>query len=67
LPRYVSTAPDQSAIEVSGAVFLPKGAAPDGGWPVVAFARGDSTVMDITGRQACSLREWVSDHIADFR
>jgi hypothetical protein len=44
--RYVSTAPDKSAIEVSGAVFLPKGAAPHGGWQVVAFAHGTSGVVN---------------------
>ncbi|MFD0359862.1 lipase family protein [Nocardia sp. GCM10030253] len=44
--RHVSTAPDKSAIEVSGAVFLPEGVAPDGGWPVVAFAHGTTGVAN---------------------
>ncbi|MFI5775495.1 lipase family protein [Nocardia sp. NPDC051570] len=42
--RYLSTAPDDSPIEVSGAVFLPTGPAPEKGWPVVAFAHGTSGV-----------------------
>lgn len=43
--QYVSTAPDGSPIEVSGAVFLPKGPAPEGGWPLIAFAHGTSGVV----------------------
>ncbi|GAA5090992.1 lipase family protein [Nocardia iowensis] len=42
--RYISTAPDKSPIEVSGAVYLPKGQAPEGGWPLVAYAHGTSGV-----------------------
>ncbi|RDI60427.1 lipase family protein [Nocardia pseudobrasiliensis] len=42
--RYLSTAPDGSLVEVSGAVFLPKGKVPEKGWPVVAFAHGTSGV-----------------------
>ncbi|MCM6775217.1 lipase family protein [Nocardia sp. CDC159] len=44
--RYLSTAPDKSTVEVSGAVFLPKGQAPENGWPVVAFAHGTSGVAE---------------------
>ncbi|PXX52684.1 secretory lipase [Nocardia tenerifensis] len=43
--RYISTAPDKSPIEVSGAVYLPKGPAPQGGWPLVAYAHGTSGVV----------------------
>ncbi|WP_306796502.1 lipase family protein [Nocardia sp. XZ_19_369] len=42
--RYVSTSPDNTPIEVSGAVYLPKGNAPDGGWPLVAYGHGTSGV-----------------------
>ncbi|MBF6328229.1 lipase family protein [Nocardia transvalensis] len=42
--RYISTAPDKSTVEVSGAVYLPRGQAPEKGWPVVAFAHGTSGV-----------------------
>ncbi|MEV6560736.1 lipase family protein [Nocardia sp. NPDC051756] len=44
--RYVSTAPDKAPIEVSGAVYLPKGAAPEGGWPLVAYGHGTSGVAN---------------------
>ncbi|MRH88163.1 alpha/beta hydrolase [Nocardia sp. SYP-A9097] len=43
--RYQSTSPAGKPIEVSGAVFVPKGVAPAGGWPVVAFAHGTSGVV----------------------
>ncbi|MVU80340.1 alpha/beta hydrolase [Nocardia sp. ET3-3] len=43
--RYESTSPAGKPIEVSGAVFVPPGQAPAGGWPVVAFAHGTSGVV----------------------
>ncbi|MEC3918511.1 lipase family protein [Nocardia sp. CDC160] len=43
--RYQSTSPAGKPIEVSGAVFLPQGQAPKGGWPVIAFAHGTSGVV----------------------
>ncbi|MGW4119799.1 lipase family protein [Nocardia sp. NPDC004711] len=43
--RYQSTSPTGKPIEVSGAVFLPTGDAPAGGWPVIAFAHGTSGVV----------------------
>ncbi len=43
--RYRSTSPDGKPIEVSGAVFVPGGAAPAGGWPVIALAHGTSGVV----------------------
>lgn len=45
LIRYESTSPTGQPIEVSGAVFVPKGEAPTGGWPVIAFAHGTSGVV----------------------
>lgn len=44
--RYQSTSPAGQPIEVSGAVFLPNGDAPAGGWPVIAFAHGTSGVVN---------------------
>ncbi|WP_245746102.1 lipase family protein [Nocardia altamirensis] len=44
--RYLSTAPDTSTIEVSGAVYLPKGTPPEGGWPLVAYGHGTTGVAD---------------------
>lgn len=43
--RYESTSPAGKPIEVSGAVFLPKGDAPAGGWPVIALAHGTAGVI----------------------
>lgn len=43
--RYESTSPAGKPIEVSGAVFLPKGDTPAGGWPVIALGHGTSGVV----------------------
>ncbi|MBB3257254.1 pimeloyl-ACP methyl ester carboxylesterase [Paraburkholderia bannensis] len=37
----------KSPIAVSGALFIPSGAAPQGGWPVVAWAHGTFGMADI--------------------
>ena len=42
---YTSTAPDGSPIAVSGVVAAPAGAAPEAGWPVVAWAHGTTGVV----------------------
>lgn len=42
--RYRSTAASGQPIEVSGAVFLPHGQAPQGGWPLVGFGHGTAGV-----------------------
>lgn len=34
-------------VSVSGAVFLPKGTAPAGGWPIVAWAHGTVGIADV--------------------
>ena len=36
----------QAPVSVSGAVFLPKGTAPAGGWPIVAWAHGTVGIAD---------------------
>jgi dipeptidyl aminopeptidase/acylaminoacyl peptidase len=36
----------QAPVAVSGAVFLPKGAAPAAGWPIVAWAHGTVGIAD---------------------
>jgi hypothetical protein len=41
---YRSTSGDGQATEVSGSVFVPRGTAPDGGWPVVAFGHGTTGI-----------------------
>lgn len=43
--RYRSTSPAGQPVEVSGAVFVPKGDAPVGGWPVIALGHGTSGVV----------------------
>ncbi|WP_072751757.1 lipase family protein [Rhodococcus maanshanensis] len=37
---------DGSGTEVSGTVFVPPGAAPDGGWPIVSVGHGTTGVTD---------------------
>ena len=37
----------QTRIVVSGALFIPKGAAPKGGWPLLAWAHGTVGVADV--------------------
>lgn len=38
---------DGHPITVSGAVFLPRGRMPEGGWPVIAWAHGTTGVADV--------------------
>ncbi|MEH3118349.1 MAG: hypothetical protein PGN25_12355 [Methylorubrum populi] len=49
--RILYTATDgvagQGIVAVSGALFLPKGEAPKGGWPLVAWAHGTVGIADI--------------------
>lgn len=59
-------------IVVSGAVFFPKGKAPQGGWPVVAWAHGTVGLADICApswagrswRDALYLNRWLSEGFA---
>ncbi len=43
---YRSTGAAEEPIAVSGAVFVPAGEAPDGGWPLLAWAHGTTGVAD---------------------
>src|ERR1700686_3939963 len=36
----------KTPITVSGAIYIPKGPAPSGGWPVVAWAHGTTGIAD---------------------
>jgi len=47
--RYQSTSPAGRPIEVSGAVFLPTGHPPAGGWPVITLGHGTSGVVSACG------------------
>lgn len=50
---YRSTSGDDgSSTVVSGAVFVPLGAPPDGGWPVVAFGHGTTGIDEPCGPSA---------------
>ncbi len=44
---YVSQGWNRENVTVSGAVFLPKGVAPKGGWPVLAWSHGTVGVADV--------------------
>jgi pimeloyl-ACP methyl ester carboxylesterase len=43
---YRSTSTDGKATAVSGAVALPRGKAPKGGWPVITWAHGTTGIAD---------------------
>lgn len=57
---------------VSGALFIPKGKAPAGGWPVIAWAHGTVGVADICApswagrsyRDTVYLNQWLSEGYA---
>jgi pimeloyl-ACP methyl ester carboxylesterase len=46
LVLYGSTGVDGHAVAVSGAVSIPKGKAPKGGWPVITWAHGTTGIAD---------------------
>lgn len=57
---------------VSGALFLPKGRMPTGGWPIVAWAHGTTGIADVcapswhgrTGRDQAYLNAWLQQGYA---
>jgi hypothetical protein len=59
-------------VAVSGALYLPNGAMPNGGWPVVAWAHGTTGIADVcapswrgqTKRDAAYLDAWLSNGFA---
>ena len=62
---YRSTSGDTGApTVVSGSVFVPKGKAPEGGWPVVAFGHG---TLGIDNECAPSLSPDLSSYIGVVR
>jgi pimeloyl-ACP methyl ester carboxylesterase len=44
--RYCSTGRDDSIVEVTGLLATPDGDAPEGGWPLIAFAHGTAGLGD---------------------
>jgi hypothetical protein len=59
-------------VAVSGAVYLPKGAMPKGGWPIIAWAHGTTGIADVcapswrgqTQRDQQYLDAWLSHGFA---
>jgi alpha-beta hydrolase superfamily lysophospholipase len=49
---YLSTGPFGLPVIVSGAVFIPEGATPAGGWPMVSWAHGTVGVADVCAPSA---------------
>jgi pimeloyl-ACP methyl ester carboxylesterase len=62
----------RTPVVVSGVVFLPKGEAPAGGWPVVAWAHGTTGIADICApswrgrseRDVAYLNTWLAQGYA---
>ncbi|GGZ35339.1 alpha/beta hydrolase [Asticcacaulis endophyticus] len=62
----------EDIVAVSGAVFLPKGKAPDGGWPVIAWAHGTVGMADVcapslagrSARDSAYLNAWLKEGYA---
>lgn len=70
---YSSTAwPAMTPAAVSGAIFIPKGTAPKGGWPVLAWAHGTTGYADVcapsnlprSARDTKYLNYWLSQGYA---
>ena len=65
---YASEGFSGAAVAVSGAVFLPKGEAPESGWPVLAWSHGTVGVADIcapsfqgrSDRDVNYLNQWLA-------
>jgi pimeloyl-ACP methyl ester carboxylesterase len=59
---YRSTSVGGATVAVSGSVALPKGKAPKGGWPVIAYAHGTTGSAD-----ACApTRGYDADHLTSY-
>jgi len=62
----------QTAIAVSGAIYLPKGTTPAGGWPVIAWAHGTTGIADVCApswmprakRETDYLNAWLAEGYA---
>jgi pimeloyl-ACP methyl ester carboxylesterase len=63
---------NKTPITVSGAIYWPKGAAPDGGWPIIAWAHGTTGIADVcapswiprTSRDSDYLNAWLAQGYA---
>jgi acetyl esterase/lipase len=61
---YRSTSPEGKPIAVSGVIIIPPGAAPDSGWPIVAWAHPTTGIVP---RCAPSLANFIFQQIAGSR
>ncbi|GAA0532670.1 pimeloyl-ACP methyl ester carboxylesterase [Rhizomicrobium palustre] len=70
---YTSTGwPKAKPITVSGALFIPKGTPPKGGWPLIAWSHGTTGYADVCApsarprseRDAKYLNDWLKDGYA---
>ncbi|MCS7475518.1 lipase family protein [Umezawaea endophytica] len=61
---YQGVGYDGASREVSGSVFLPVGAPPAGGWPVVSFAHGTTGLADHCAPSRTGLSRLERDHVA---
>ena len=69
---YVSQGWDDQPVTVSGDVFVPKGDAPEGGWPILAWSHGTLGVADICAasfsghskRDKKYLNKWLAEGYA---
>ncbi len=55
---------DGAARGVSGSVFLPKGDAPPGGWPVVSYAHGTTGLADHCAPSRAGLSRLEREHVS---
>jgi hypothetical protein len=63
---------NKTPITVSGAIYFPKGAAPTGGWPIIAWTHGTTGIADVcapswiprSSRDADYLNAWLAQGYA---
>jgi hypothetical protein len=63
---------DKTPVAVSGAAYFPKGSAPRGGWPVIAWAHGTTGIADVcapswnprSDRDSAYLNSWLEQGYA---
>ncbi|MGH3942669.1 MAG: lipase family protein [Pseudonocardiaceae bacterium] len=61
---YQSVGYDGAGREISGSVFLPAGAAPAGGWPVVSYAHGTTGLSDLCAPSQVGLTRLEREHVS---
>ena len=61
---YQSAGYDGSRREVTGSVFLPAGAPPAAGWPVVSYAHGTTGLSDLCAPSQVGLTRLEREHVS---